>query len=156
VVSVRNAASLLTRHQYAEYVKNGIVRIGWSALGALEQVPGAFAGIRASAFRAVGGFPTDSLTEDYELTYRLVARGVADGHVPLVVTVPLAQGVHGRPAHRSRLRASADALVRGFLSTLFRFRHLIGRPGAGGFGMVRLPLKLVDAILPSSPSRRSS
>jgi cellulose synthase/poly-beta-1,6-N-acetylglucosamine synthase-like glycosyltransferase len=148
VVSVRNAASVLTRHQYAEYVKNSIVRIGWSALGALEQVPGAFAGIRASAFRAVGGFPTDSLTEDYELTYRLVARGMADGHVPLVVTVPLAQAFTDVPATFRGFVRQRTRWFAGFLSTLFRFRHLIGRPGAGGFGVVRLPLKLVDAVLP--------
>jgi len=148
VVSVRNASSILTRHQYAEYVKNSIVRIGWSALGALEQVPGAFAGVRASAFRAVGGFPTDSLTEDYELTYRLVDRGLRDGHVPLVVTVPRAQAFTDVPATFRGFVRQRTRWFAGFLSTLFRFRHLIGRPGAGGFGVVRLPLKLIDAILP--------
>jgi len=148
VVSVRNARSVLTRHQYAEYVKNSIVRIGWSALGALEQVPGAFAGIRADAFRAVGGFPTDSLTEDYELTYRLVDRGVALGRVPLVVTVPRAQAFTDVPVTVRGFVRQRTRWFAGFLSTLFRFRHLIGRRGAGGFGVVRLPLKLIDAILP--------
>ena len=148
VVSVRNARSILTRHQYAEYVKNSIVRIGWSALGALEQVPGAFAGVRAEAFAAIGGFPTDSLTEDYELTYRLVARGLAVGRVPLVVTVPRAQAFTDVPVTLRGFVRQRTRWFAGFLSTLFRFRRLIGRPGAGGFGVVRLPLKLVDAVLP--------
>jgi len=148
VVSVRNARSILTRHQYAEYVKNSVIRIGWSTLGALEQVPGAFAGVRASAFRAVDGFPTDSLTEDYELTYRLVARGVALGRVPLVVTVPRAQAFTDVPVTVRGFVRQRTRWFAGFLSTLFRFRHLIGARGTGGFGIVRLPLKLVDAVLP--------
>ncbi len=148
VVTVRNARSFLTRHQYAEYVKNSIVRIGWSALGALEQVPGAFAGVRADAFQAVGGFPTDSLTEDYELTYRLVDRGLALGRVPVVVTVPEAQAFTDVPLTVRGFIRQRTRWFAGFLSTLFRFRHLIGRRGAGGFGVVRLPLKLVDAVLP--------
>ncbi len=148
VVSVRNAVSVLTRHQYAEYVKNSIVRIGWSALGALEQVPGAFAGVRTEAFHAVGGFPTDSLTEDYELTYRLVDRGVRTGEVPLVVTVPRAQAFTDVPVTFRGFLRQRTRWFAGFLSTLFRFRHLIARPAAGGFGVVRLPLKLVDAVLP--------
>jgi hypothetical protein len=145
---VRNARSILTRHQYAEYVKNSIVRIGWSALGALEQVPGAFAGVRADAFRDVGGFPIDSLTEDYELTYRLVDRGLALGRPPLVVTVPGAQAFTDVPITFRGFVRQRTRWFAGFLSTLFRFKHLIARPGTGGFGIVRLPLKLVDAVLP--------
>jgi len=148
VVTVRNASSLLTRHQYAEYLKNSIVRIGWSALGGLEQVPGAFCGVRAEAFRAVGGFPTDSLTEDYELTYRLIDRGVALGRVPVVVTVPEAQAFTDVPVTVRGFVRQRTRWFAGFLSTLFRFKHLIARRGAGGFGLVRLPLKLVDAVLP--------
>jgi len=148
VVSVQNARSILTRHQYAEYVKNAIVRIGWSSLGALEQVPGAFAGVRADAFRAVSGFPTDSLTEDYELTYRLIDRALAEGRVPLIVTVPRAQAFTDVPVTFRGFVRQRTRWFAGFLSTLFRFRHLIGRPGAGGFGVVRLPLKVVDAVLP--------
>jgi len=148
VVTVRNARSVLTRYQYAEYVKNSIVRVGWSALGGLEQVPGAFCGVRADAFRAVGGFPTDSLTEDYELTYRLVDRGVALGAVPVVVTVPGAQAFTDVPVTLRGFVRQRTRWFAGFLSTLFRFRHLIGRPAAGGFGVVRLPFKLIDAVLP--------
>jgi len=148
VVSVRNAGSILTRHQYAEYVKNSIVRIGWSGLGGLEQVPGAFAGIRADAFAQAGGFPTDSLTEDYELTYRLVDHGLSKGYVPLVVTVPRAQVFTDVPETFRGFIRQRTRWFAGFLSTLYRFRHLLFRSGAGGFGVMRLPLKLIDAVVP--------
>ncbi len=36
----------------------------------------------------------------------------------------------------------------GFLVTLYRFRHLIGRTQAGVFGLVKLPIKVLDAVHP--------
>ncbi len=66
--------SLLTRFQQIEYVRNTLIRVAWSKLSALEQLPGAFMAVRADWMRAVGGYPTGSLTEDYELVYRLYAR----------------------------------------------------------------------------------
>jgi cellulose synthase/poly-beta-1,6-N-acetylglucosamine synthase-like glycosyltransferase len=138
----------LLQSQHAEYEKNAIVRIGWSALGALEQVPGAFTGVRTRSFMAVGGFPEDSLTEDYELTYRLVDHGVRTGRVPVIITVPAAQVLtDGPPTLRGFIRQRTRWFA-GFLTTLARFRHLIGAPAAAAFGLVRLPLKVVDAVLP--------
>jgi hypothetical protein len=96
----------------------------------------------------VSGFPTDSLTEDYELTYRLVDRGVKEGRIPVVATVLGAQAFTDVPVTFKGFVRQRTRWFAGFLSTLFRFRHLIGRPRAGGFGVVRLPLKLVDAVLP--------
>jgi cellulose synthase/poly-beta-1,6-N-acetylglucosamine synthase-like glycosyltransferase len=149
VVTVRNGRrNWLLHSQHAEYEKNAIVRIGWSALGALEQVPGAFTGVRARSFTAAGGFPENSLTEDYELTYRIVDQGVREGRVALVITVPGAQVLtDGPPTVRGFIRQRTRWFA-GFLTTLARFRRLIGNPRAGGFGIVRLPLKVIDAVLP--------
>lgn len=149
VVSLRNGRNgWLVHHQAAEYLKNALVRIGWSSLGALEQVPGAFCGVRADRFAEVSGFPTDSLTEDYELTYRLVDHGVRVGQVPLVVTVPEAQVFTEGPSTLTGFVRQRTRWFAGFLSTLVRFRHLLLDPRAGAFGLVRLPLKVVDAVLP--------
>ena len=148
MVIVRDPGSWLTRHQAAEYLKTSVVRIGWSSLGALEQVPGAFAGLRATSFRAAGGFPTDSLTEDYEMTFRLLELGVRTGRFPLVVTVPGAKVFTDVPHTLRGFVRQRTRWFAGFLGTLVRYRHLIGRPAARAFGVVRLPLKLVDAVLP--------
>ena len=88
------------------------------------------------------------MTEDYELTYRLVDRGRALGRVPVVVTVPEAQAFTDVPASVRGFVRQRTRWFAGFLSTLYRFRRLIGRPSAGGFGVVRLPLKIIDAVLP--------
>ena len=149
VVGVRNAAeNLLTRYQAIEYQRITWVRAAWATLGALEQVPGAFTGVRADAFAACGGFPTDSLTEDYELTYRLVDQGARTGRVPHVAIVLDAQVWTEVPATVAGLVRQRTRWFTGFLTTLARFPHLIFNPRAAAFGLVRLPLKLVDAIVP--------
>jgi cellulose synthase/poly-beta-1,6-N-acetylglucosamine synthase-like glycosyltransferase len=149
VVSISNGRSgWLGANQSAEYLKNALVRIAWSSLDALEQVPGAFAGIRASTFHAAGGFPTDSLTEDYELAYRFVAHGVARGRPPKVVTVLAAQVFTEGPTTLRGFIAQRTRWFAGFLTTLFRFWSLVLEPRAGAFGLVRFPLKVVDAVLP--------
>ncbi len=149
VVTVRNGRDgWLLRHQSTEYLRTAFVRIGWAALGALEQVPGAFTGVRAEAFAAAGGFPTDSLTEDYELTYRLLARGVRDGVVPVIAAVPGAQVFTEAPRTVAGFVRQRTRWFAGFLGTLARFPALIGERRAGSFGLLRLPLKLSDATLP--------
>jgi cellulose synthase/poly-beta-1,6-N-acetylglucosamine synthase-like glycosyltransferase len=148
MVIVRNPSSWLTRHQAAEYLKTSVVRIGWSSFGALEQVPGAFAGLRATSFRAAGGFPTDSLTEDYEMTFRLLDLGMRTGRFPRVVTVPDAKVFTDVPHTFRGFVRQRTRWFAGFLTTLFRFRHLLFRPAAQAYGLVRLPLKLFDAVLP--------
>ena len=126
VVAVRNAREAwLTRHQHVEYQRTTWVRVAWSSLGALEQVPGAFTGVRAAAFAEVGGFPTDSLTEDYELTYRLLAHGVRNGRVPMVVTVPEAVVWTVVPSTLGGFVRQRTRWFAGFLTTLARFRRLL-------------------------------
>ena len=149
VVTVRDGrGTWLLRHQSTEYLRTAFVRIGWAALGALEQVPGAFTGVRADTFAAAGGFPTDSLTEDYELTYRLLARGARDGVVPVVAAVPGAQVFTEAPRTLAGFVRQRTRWFAGFLSTLARFRGLVGERRAGAFGLVRLPLKFAEATLP--------
>ncbi|MFT3712178.1 MAG: glycosyltransferase [Archangium sp.] len=149
VVSISNGRDgWLTANQSAEYLKNALARIAWSSLGALEQVPGAFAGIRASTFHEVGGFPIDSLTEDYELAWRFVANGVNRGKPTKVVTVLSAQVFTEGPSTVKGLIAQRTRWFAGFLTTLMRFWHLVLEPRAGTFGLVRFPLKVIDAVLP--------
>jgi glycosyltransferase involved in cell wall biosynthesis len=144
----RASSECLVRFQVTEYLKNTLLRRGWSALDALEQVPGAFAAIRASALANAGGFPVDSLTEDYEVAYRLYAAAAREGRRIRVPTVVDARAYTEPPRTLAGLVRQRTRWFAGFLSTLFRFRRLVLRPSAGTFGLVRLPLKLLDAVLP--------
>lgn len=149
MITVRNGrASWLLRHQSGEYQRTSAMRIGWSVLGGLEQLPGAFTGVRADRFAAAGGFTEDSLTEDYELVYRLLDRARATGKPPLVVTVPAAQVLTDGPRTLGGFIGQRTRWFAGFLTTLARFPWLVFDARLGTFGLVRLPLKVVDAFVP--------
>lgn len=147
-VVVRDAKDVLSRFQYAEYLETTFVRRGWSALGMLEQVPGAFAALRAGAVAAAGGFPTDSLTEDYEVMFRLYAQAAAEKREIRVPTSFDACAYTEPPRTLRGLARQRTRWFAGFLITLVRHRALLFAPRAGVFGLVRLPIKLVDAVLP--------
>jgi cellulose synthase/poly-beta-1,6-N-acetylglucosamine synthase-like glycosyltransferase len=147
-VVVRDADDLLSRFQHLEYLKTTLTRRGWSELALLEQVPGAFAALRASAVEAAGGFPTDSLTEDYEVMFRLYAHAAEQGRRIRVPTVSEAIAYTEPPRSLAGLSRQRARWFAGFLVTLARFRALTWSARAGAFGLVRLPIKWMDAALP--------
>lgn len=147
-VRIRRPHALLTHFQTTEYIRNNFVRQAWAALGALEQVPGACAAFRASALRAVGGFPVDSITEDYEVVYRLYARAAAERRKVRVAFVADAVALTDGPAQLGGFFRQRTRWFAGFLRTLVRFRTLIFNRHAGVFGLVKLPLKVIDALIP--------
>jgi cellulose synthase/poly-beta-1,6-N-acetylglucosamine synthase-like glycosyltransferase len=97
---------------------------------------------------AVGGYPIASLTEDYELVYRLYARAAATGETLQVAAVPTACAYTEAPVGLPALLRQRTRWFAGFLQTLYRFRGLIARPRAGVFGLVKLPIKMIDAVHP--------
>jgi cellulose synthase/poly-beta-1,6-N-acetylglucosamine synthase-like glycosyltransferase len=147
-VLVAQGASLLTRFQQIEYVRNTLIRVAWAKLSALEQLPGALMAVRADWMRAVGGYPTASLTEDYELVYRLYARSFEAGLRLQISAIPTACAYTEAPTSLRPLMRQRTRWFAGFLTTLLRYRRLIGRPRAGVFGLVKLPIKVLDAVHP--------
>lgn len=147
-VIVREPAGALTHFQFAEYLRNTFLRRGWSEGGVLEQVPGALAAIRASALSKAGGFPVDSITEDYEVAYRLYARAAKEGRTIRIPTIASARAYTDPPRTLLGLIRQRTRWFAGFLTTFWRFRHLLLSPKTGAFGLVRLPIKLADALLP--------
>lgn len=145
-VLVKDADTLLGRFQFLEYVKTTWVRAAWAELSMLEQLPGAFSIFDARALERAGGFPIDSLTEDYEVSYRLYDEG--SGHPMQIAFVPEARAWTAPPDSLAGFVGQRTRWFAGFLSTLVRFRRLIGRPRTGRFGLLRLPLKCLDTVAP--------
>ena len=73
---VGNRLNLLTRWQALEYITSqNLDRRAYGLLNAITVVPGAIGAWRISAVRAVGGYVTDTLAEDMDLTWRLRRAG---------------------------------------------------------------------------------
>ena len=88
-------------------------------------VSGAFAGFRSDVARAVGGFDTDCLVEDYELIHRIHRYGSVMGP-------PGGYGLSAmRAAHRCAPPIGSFLRQRrrwfgGFLQTQYWYRDLVG------------------------------
>jgi cellulose synthase/poly-beta-1,6-N-acetylglucosamine synthase-like glycosyltransferase len=106
--------------QTYEYIRNFLSRYAWMRVNGLLLISGAFAGFRLDAVRAVGGFDTDCLVEDYELIHRLHRHAQAHG-LPWTVRVlgdaqahtdaPSSTGAFLRPAPALVRRLFADAIL---------------------------------------------
>jgi cellulose synthase/poly-beta-1,6-N-acetylglucosamine synthase-like glycosyltransferase/peptidoglycan/xylan/chitin deacetylase (PgdA/CDA1 family)/spore germination protein YaaH len=75
-VKVGNRVNVLTRWQSIEYITSqNLDRRAYAYLNAITVVPGAVGAWRRSAVVAVGGYHTDTMAEDMELTYRIRRAG---------------------------------------------------------------------------------
>lgn len=73
---VGNRRNLITRWQALEYVTaQNLERRALAALGAVTVVPGAVGAWRRTALEALGGYPSDTLAEDQDLTLAIQRAG---------------------------------------------------------------------------------
>ncbi|HEY4967332.1 MAG TPA: polysaccharide deacetylase family protein, partial [Puia sp.] len=72
-VKVGNTVNLLTRWQSVEYISSqNFDRKAFAYLNAITVVPGAIGAFRKTAIEEAGGFTTDTLAEDCDLTIRML------------------------------------------------------------------------------------
>jgi len=75
-VKVGNQVNLLTRWQSIEYISSqNFDRKAFAYLNAITVVPGAIGAFRKQAIEEAGGFTTDTLAEDCDLTIRILRAG---------------------------------------------------------------------------------
>jgi cellulose synthase/poly-beta-1,6-N-acetylglucosamine synthase-like glycosyltransferase len=146
-ISVARPTSLLALLQSIEYARASMLRVGFSKLRMHEQAPGAFTAFRTRALQAVGGFP-DSLTEDYEVIFRLYERARTEGRKIQVVGSHTAFAVTSVPTTLGGFFLQRQRWFAGFLMTLYRYRSMLFDPRLGVFGMIRLPTKVFDTAAP--------
>jgi len=131
-VKVGNRNNLLTLWQSIEYIiSQNLDRRAYARLNAIPVVPGALGAWRRSALEAVGGYQSDTLAEDMDLTLRLQRAGfrVADEPRALAYTeAPQTLGAF----FRQRLRWTY-----GSLQCLWKHRGALG--GCGWLGGLVLP-----------------
>lgn len=75
-IRVLNSKSLLTRIQELEYIMAiNMLRRAFALFGTVMVVPGAFGAFRKKDVVEVGGYDRDTLTEDFDLTIKLLKTG---------------------------------------------------------------------------------
>jgi cellulose synthase/poly-beta-1,6-N-acetylglucosamine synthase-like glycosyltransferase len=139
---------LLQWFQTYEYMRNFLSRYAWARQDGLLLISGAFAAYRRDAVMTVGGFDTDCLVEDYELTHRLLNYAANHG-------LRWRSDVIGGARARTEAPGTAGAFLRqrqrwfgGFLQTQLWYRHMIGNRRYGRLGTRMLPVKAFDTMQP--------
>jgi cellulose synthase/poly-beta-1,6-N-acetylglucosamine synthase-like glycosyltransferase/peptidoglycan/xylan/chitin deacetylase (PgdA/CDA1 family) len=131
---VGNRINLLTRWQALEYIAaQNLERRALGALDCITVVPGAVGAWRRSALVKLGGFPTDTLAEDQDLTIaiqRAGYRAIFDADAVAWTEAP--DTVAGLAKQRFRWSF-------GTLQCLWKHADFTLRPRSGALGLVALP-----------------
>jgi len=137
---VGNRVNLWTRWQALEYITSqNFERRALNTMGAVTVVPGAIGAWRTAAVREAGGYHTDTVAEDADLTMALMRMGYRIQYEDLALAYTEAP-INANGLMRQRFRWSF-----GILQALWKHRAVFGRGGALGY--VALPNILIFQIL---------
>lgn len=142
--------SHLGRFQIVEYLRAFLLgRIGLSNLRSLLIISGAFGLFRTDVLREIGGYETDSITEDMELVVRLHRYLIDTDREYDVTFLPKPVAWTEAPESRAVLSRQRRRWYRGLLDTLVRHRGAIGRRSYGVIGLFALPyFVLIETLGP--------
>ncbi len=137
---VGNRVNLWTRWQALEYITSqNFERRALNTLGAVSVVPGAIGAWRTTAVREAGGYHTDTVAEDADLTMALLRLGYRVEYEDLALAFTEAP-VSANGLMRQRFRWSF-----GILQAVWKHRAVFARKGV--LGWVALPNILIFQIM---------
>lgn len=134
-------ATLLSNFQHLEYLRSFLnTRLGWSRLGFMMCVSGAFALWRRDVLEEVGGWSTEFSCEDIELTFRVHERMLRTGRPYRILSIPEMVARTEAPGRVRALVSQRARWQRVTLETFWSYRRMLGNPRYGFPGLVALPL----------------
>jgi peptidoglycan-N-acetylglucosamine deacetylase len=137
---VGNRVNLWTRWQALEYITSqNFERRALDVLGAVSVVPGAIGAWRVSAVREAGGYHTDTVAEDADLTMALLRMGYRVEYEDMALAYTEAP-TNANGLMRQRFRWSF-----GILQSVYKHRKVVARKGV--LGWVALPNIVIFQIL---------
>ncbi len=141
-VKVGNEVNMLTYWQSIEYTTSqNFDRRAFDLINAIIVVPGAIGAFRKTVIHSVGGFATDTLAEDCDLTIRIL-RG---GHIVRSCTEAIA--VTEAPETFRMFMRQRFRWTYGIMQSFWKNRDAFLNPRYGALGMIALPNLLIFQIL---------
>ncbi|GII24546.1 glycosyl transferase family 2 [Planosporangium mesophilum] len=148
IVDTRMPRTWLPRIQVVEYLRAFLLgRTGWSRLGGLLVISGAFGIFRRDLLVEIGGLDHDTIGEDAELVVRLHRhlRHLKRDYRIVFVAEPVSWSE--APDSLAVLARQRRRWHRGLAEVLAKHRAVIGNPRYGRIGLVALPYYLVFEFL---------
>jgi len=148
VADVRMPRRMLPRIQVVEYLRAFLLgRTGWSRLGSLVIISGAFGLFRRDVVVEAGGLDPATVGEDAELVVRLHRRMRDKRRDYRIVFVAEPVSWTEVPAKIAVLAPQRRRWQRGLTEVLWGHRRLIGNPGYGRIGLFALPYFVIFELL---------
>ncbi len=148
VVDVLMPRPWLARIQVVEYLRAFLIgRTGWSRVGALLIISGAFGLFRRDLVVQAGGLADDCIGEDAELVVRLHRRLAELGRDYRIVFVAEPVAWTEVPESREVLGKQRRRWQRGITEILLRHRRMVGNPRYGLVGVLAMPWFVLFEVL---------
>jgi cellulose synthase/poly-beta-1,6-N-acetylglucosamine synthase-like glycosyltransferase len=148
IVDVQMPRKWVPRIQVVEYLRAFLLgRTGWSRVGALLIISGAFGVFRRDVLIEVGGLDHDTIGEDAELIVRLHKHLRAQKRDYRVVFVAEPVSWCEAPSSLRVLARQRRRWHRGITEILTKHRKMVLRPRYGRIGMVSLPYYVLFELL---------
>lgn len=143
-VKVGNESTMLTKWQSIEYTTaQNFDRRAFDLINGISVVPGAIGGFRKEAIEISGGFTTDTLAEDCDLTIRILRNGYK------VVNCVKAIAITEAPETLNEFMKQRFRWSYGIMQAFFKNKDACFNPKYKGLGMIALPnIFIFQIILP--------
>ncbi len=142
-IKVLNSKSTLTKIQELEYIMAiNTIRRAFAAFGAVMVIPGAFGAFKKKTVAAVGGYDTDTMTEDFDITIKLLkTRGAVSSSsaAHAYTEVPSTW----KALYRQRIRWGT-----GTFQTIIKHRDIFDNPRYGALHSFVFPIMLFSLFNP--------
>jgi cellulose synthase/poly-beta-1,6-N-acetylglucosamine synthase-like glycosyltransferase/peptidoglycan/xylan/chitin deacetylase (PgdA/CDA1 family) len=137
-VYVGNQINVLTKWQAIEYTTaQNFDRLAFNVLNCITVVPGAIGAFRKEVILEVGGFTTDTLAEDCDLTMRIIKKGYLVGQNNASIAITEA------PESFEQFKKQRFRWCFGVMQAFWKNRDALFKPRYGGLGWVALPNILI-------------
>ncbi|MFC4233007.1 polysaccharide deacetylase family protein [Parasediminibacterium paludis] len=144
IVKVGNEVNILTKWQSIEYITSqNFDRKGFAYANAITVVPGAIGAFKKQAIIDAGGFTTDTLAEDCDLTIRIIREGYTIANEPRAIAYTEAPETV-KQFMKQRYRWSF-----GVMQTFYKHRDLMLNVNHRSLGFIAMPdILLFKYIIP--------
>lgn len=134
--------------QFVEYTRTFLShRLGWSRLGSLMVISGAFGIWRRDIVVEMGGFSGETVCEDIELTFRCHRR-LREKRIPYrIISIPDPVCWTEGPQNLKNLSAQRNRWQRVVVETFLRNAKMTLNPAYGSVGMLGMPYYILYEIL---------
>ena len=141
-VKVGNEVNMITRWQSIEYITSqNFDRRAFDLLNCITVIPGAIGAFRKDAILIAGGFTTDTLAEDCDLTMRLLRKGYIVRNCTAAISYTEAPETF-RQFLKQRFRWSF-----GVMQCFWKHRDTLFNKKYKNFGMIAMPNILIFQII---------